>query len=311
MSLFAALPMLLGVPSGRLVDRIGVRAPLLVSAAVVAAAIALPAVFPGLISLYFAAAGVGTGFMLFHIARAARGGRGQRRAGTQGELRLARARLLGVQLRRPSPRAWRSTSSAYRATFLMLTGFALAALLLLVTRRGRLTHTPTRGQAARRRHARPAAPARAAARVRDDGHPRQRVGPVRVRDADLRHGDRPFGLHHRVHPERLRAATFLVRRRCRGCRATCASGRRSRSRWRSPASPMRSSRSSTTVPLLAAIAFLLGLGLGATQPSIMSLLYSKAPRAARAKPSACARWCSTRATRCCRSPSAASARRSA
>jgi len=33
----------------------------------------------------------------------------------------------------------------------------------------------------------------------------------------------------------------------------------------------------TTVPLLAAIAFLLGLGLGATQPSIMSLLYAQAP----------------------------------
>ena len=33
----------------------------------------------------------------------------------------------------------------------------------------------------------------------------------------------------------------------------------------------------TTVPLLAAIAFLLGLGLGATQPSIMALLYAHAP----------------------------------
>jgi len=33
-----------------------------------------------------------------------------------------------------------------------------------------------------------------------------------------------------------------------------------------------------TAPLLAANAFLLGLGLGATQPSIMALLYSKAPQ---------------------------------
>src|SRR6185295_1635228 len=32
-----------------------------------------------------------------------------------------------------------------------------------------------------------------------------------------------------------------------------------------------------TVPLLSSAAFLLGLGLGATQPSIMSLLYAKAP----------------------------------
>ncbi len=33
----------------------------------------------------------------------------------------------------------------------------------------------------------------------------------------------------------------------------------------------------TTVPLLAAISFLLGLGLGATQPSVMSLIYATAP----------------------------------
>jgi len=32
-----------------------------------------------------------------------------------------------------------------------------------------------------------------------------------------------------------------------------------------------------TVPLLAAISFLLGLGLGATQPSIMALVYAAAP----------------------------------
>ena len=32
-----------------------------------------------------------------------------------------------------------------------------------------------------------------------------------------------------------------------------------------------------TVPLLSSIAFLLGLGLGATQPTIMALVYSTAP----------------------------------
>ena len=33
-----------------------------------------------------------------------------------------------------------------------------------------------------------------------------------------------------------------------------------------------------TVPLLAAISFLLGFGLGATQPSIMALVYATAPK---------------------------------
>src|SRR5260221_8229205 len=67
MSLIAALPMLLGIPAGRLVDRIGVRRPLIAAVSVVIAAALLPGAFPGLVALYFAAAGVGTGFMLFHI----------------------------------------------------------------------------------------------------------------------------------------------------------------------------------------------------------------------------------------------------
>ena len=33
----------------------------------------------------------------------------------------------------------------------------------------------------------------------------------------------------------------------------------------------------TTAPLLASIAFLLGIGLGATQPSVLSLIYASAP----------------------------------
>src|SRR6185503_16566189 len=68
MSLFAALPMLLGVVGGRLVDRIGLRMPLIVSLVAVTASVALPAALPGLPSLYVAATVLGTSFMLFSIA---------------------------------------------------------------------------------------------------------------------------------------------------------------------------------------------------------------------------------------------------
>ena len=67
MSLFAALPMLLGVPAGRLVDRIGVRLPILVAVACLAFSVALPGMLAGIDALYLAAAGAGTSFMLFHI----------------------------------------------------------------------------------------------------------------------------------------------------------------------------------------------------------------------------------------------------
>lgn len=57
MSLFAALPMALGIYSGRLVDRIGVRLPLLAAVALLAFSALLPALFPGLPAMHFAAAG--------------------------------------------------------------------------------------------------------------------------------------------------------------------------------------------------------------------------------------------------------------
>src|SRR5947199_7155534 len=67
MSLLAILPMLFGVPAGRLVDRIGVRAPIMAAVTLVIAAALAPAAMPGVVTLHLAAAGVGTGFALFHI----------------------------------------------------------------------------------------------------------------------------------------------------------------------------------------------------------------------------------------------------
>jgi predicted MFS family arabinose efflux permease len=68
MALFALLPMLLSVSAGRLIDRIGPRTPLLASFAVLALGAALPFALPGLVTLYFSCTLVGTAFMLIHIA---------------------------------------------------------------------------------------------------------------------------------------------------------------------------------------------------------------------------------------------------
>jgi len=67
MSLIAALPMLLGIASGRLVDRVGVRVPMIAAGVLLIASVAAPGIHPGLVALHIAAAGAGTGFMLFHI----------------------------------------------------------------------------------------------------------------------------------------------------------------------------------------------------------------------------------------------------
>src|SRR4051812_16897367 len=67
MALFAALPMLLSVSTGRLIDRIGPRRPLLYAFAVLAIGTALPFVFPTLQVLFVSSTLLGIAFMYVHI----------------------------------------------------------------------------------------------------------------------------------------------------------------------------------------------------------------------------------------------------
>ncbi len=68
MSLYALLPMLLSVAAGRLSDRVGTRWPMLVGSAIIAVGATLPVAFPGLPALYASATLVGAGFMAFQIS---------------------------------------------------------------------------------------------------------------------------------------------------------------------------------------------------------------------------------------------------
>src|SRR5216683_104855 len=67
MSLFALLPMLLSVSSGRLIDRIGPRGPLITAFAALACGAALPFLFPSLQILFLSSTLLGLGFMCVHI----------------------------------------------------------------------------------------------------------------------------------------------------------------------------------------------------------------------------------------------------
>jgi MFS family permease len=67
MALFAALPMLLSVASGRLIDRSGPRRPLLAAFAALACGGMLPFLFPRLEVLYLSSTVLGVGFMFVHI----------------------------------------------------------------------------------------------------------------------------------------------------------------------------------------------------------------------------------------------------
>lgn len=67
LSLFSLLPMLFAIPSGRFVDRIGPRGPIVWSSVLFTAGLLLPAVLPFLGTLYIAAAGLGLCFLFCQL----------------------------------------------------------------------------------------------------------------------------------------------------------------------------------------------------------------------------------------------------
>ncbi len=67
-SLYALFPMLLAIYAGKVIDRVGARGPMFAGTLIIALCLLLPAGFPRLLVLYSAAPLLGLGFMLFFVA---------------------------------------------------------------------------------------------------------------------------------------------------------------------------------------------------------------------------------------------------
>lgn len=278
MSLLAALPMLFGVAAGRMVDRVGVRRPLLASIGLVGAAIVLPALFPGLVALHVTAAGAGLGFMLFHVvAQHAVGDMSpvEERKANFGWLALgfSISNFVGPTLTGLAIDAWGN-----RLTFLLLALVAFAAFAYVWRQRRRFPDAPHRPRS-------------------------QAPGSTLelLRQRELRHVFLVTGLlasawdmYTFVMPiygtqigltattiglilGSFAAATIIVR-------LSLPFISRHVREWPLITATMVVACIAfllfpfgRTVPVLAAVSFFLGLGLGATQPSVMSLIYAKAP----------------------------------
>jgi len=240
--------------------------------------VALPGAWPGIASLFVAAGCIGTSFMLFHIAAQHAVGE----ASAEGDRKTNFGWLaLGFSISNffgPTIAGLAIDHLGHRATFLLLSTFAAASLLVLTARREAWSH-------------RPHAPVQRERRSTFD----------LLRDAELRrvflvtgllasawdlfvfvmpiYGT-AIGLSASTIGLVLGAfafGTFLIRlflpwlsRRLREWTMITAT-------FAVACIAYALFPAMQTVPVLAANAFLLGLGLGATQPSIMSLLYSKAP----------------------------------
>ena len=278
-SLYSALPMFLAVGAGRMIDRVGMRGPLLASTAALAGAVALPGLVPGLTPLYFAAAIIGTSFMVFHIAVQHMVGETSSAEARQANfswlaLGFATSNFIG-----PTFSGFAIDGLGHRETFLLLAAFALAALMILSVRRAELRHSP---------HA-TTDPSHGGARELLANPELRRVFIVTGLLAsawDLFVFAMPiYGTSINLSASTIglilgsfALATFTVR-----LALPWLSGRFRE--WSLITATMLVACVAyslfpvvRTVPLLASIAFLLGLGLGATQPSLMSLLYGTAPQ---------------------------------
>jgi MFS family permease len=146
-SLFAVVPMLSAVSMGRLVDRIGVRGPMTVGTAVVAAGSALAFLLPALPTLFVVSVVVGTAFMLFHIAV-------NHAAGTMGPPadRVRNFNLLALGFSTsgflgPIVAGFAIDGLGHWNAFLLLAAFPAAAFTALATTRPALPGPRARGAA--------------------------------------------------------------------------------------------------------------------------------------------------------------------
>jgi MFS family permease len=140
MSLFAALPMLLAVQAGRLIDRMGPRRPLTLAFAMLACGTVLPYFFPTIPALYLSSTLLGTAFMLVHIGmNSVIGAHGSAEHRAVNFSWLALGFSISGSLG-PIVAGFAIDLVGYTRAFLVLALFPVLALILLVLHKRPLPH---------------------------------------------------------------------------------------------------------------------------------------------------------------------------
>ena len=278
LSLLALVPMTFSVAMGRAIDRIGVRRPMLIGAAMLFAGISTIVISPRLATLFVASGFIGSGFILYHIAVnyiAGVIGEPHERAKNFSWLALcfSTSGFLG-----PMVAGFAIDWIGHRRTFLLLACCALVPLVALLVKRIEVRAQVHDEQAAKRR--------RLADLLRDA--PLRRVFYVSGALSmvwDL------FSFVVPIHGLKigLSASTIgLILGAFGGAvfvvRLALPMVLHRVGEWQLLIWAMLSTGTAlavfpfvTTVPVLIGLGFFLGAGLGGAQPMIMSLLYNKAP----------------------------------
>lgn len=276
-SLYSLLPMLLSVSAGRMIDRVGTARPLLWSSVVIACGVGLPALAPGLPALYAACTVIGLAFMVFHIA--VQNAVGALSAPADRAVNFSWL-ALGFSISGvlgPTFAGLAIDNAGHRVTFALLALFGIVPALVLGLQKPRLPQ--------------------AAAGAAPGGRLKDLLGSRELRHVFLVTGilAMAWDLFYFAVPiygtaiglsattiggvlGSFALATFVVR-------LVLPWFARRLPEWRMVSATLFIAGAGyalfplvRTVPLIAAIAFLLGLGLGASQPSLMSLIQQLTPQ---------------------------------
>jgi predicted MFS family arabinose efflux permease len=278
LSLLALLPMTFSVAVGRLIDRIGVRKPMLVGATALIIGILVAVISPTLPALFVTSCLAGSGFMLFHIAvnyLAAVIGRPEDRARNFSWLALSfsTSGFLG-----PVVAGFAIEGIGYRRTMLLLACFALATLITLFIKRVEVPLQPADAAGAKRRKIGDLLRSPTMRRIFIVSGLLSMVWDlfsfvVPIHGSNIKLSPSTIGLilgAFGVAVFAVRLVMPLVIHRI--------------SEWNMLIGAMISTGIALfvfplvhTVPVLIGLAFFLGVGLGGAQPMIMSLLYNTAP----------------------------------
>jgi predicted MFS family arabinose efflux permease len=278
LSLLAFLPMTFSIAVGRLIDRIGVRKPMLVGAAALVAGIMVVVIWPTLPALFVTSCLAGSGFIIYHIAV------------------NYLAAVVGPPADRPKNFSWLALSFStsgflgpmvagfaidgigYRWTMLLLACFALATLIALLAKRVEVPLQPADAHGAQRRRLVDLLKSRTMRRVFVVSGLLSMVWDlfsfvVPIHGHNINLSASTIGLILGA----FGGAVFVVR-------LAMPLVIHRIGEWQMLIGAMIATGIAlfifplvTTVPVLIGLAFFLGAGLGGAQPMIMSLLYNKAP----------------------------------
>jgi len=279
MALFAFLPMLFAVSMGRMTDRIGARVPMLAGSVAIGAGAILPFLWPGMAALYLASVLIGSGFMMYQVAAQHIVGYIGRPEDRPMNFSLS---ALGFSISGfvgPMIAGFGIDTFGHTATFAALAAFPLVPIAVLGLNRLRLPQPHA--------HASPPAPGRS---VIDLLRHRQ-LRPVFVTSGLLAAAWDMFTFAIPIYGSSIglsassiglvfgsfSVATFVIR-------GMLPALSRRLSAWPLLTTSLAIAAGSFLLfpllehaALLMAVAFLLGLGLGMSQPMVMSLLHSTVP----------------------------------